>query len=94
MTHQEGWLNGNTRRGSFIYTLNATCCAGCGKVVGISSVSISEEDIGAPVVYPDYPFPLGDCPVCGYNDYRTVDEALRTATLGELRREIERRKNA
>lgn len=65
----EEWLNGWARTGDGVLIGTGVHCAGCGRLHGVTSVAIDESTIW-PDSEPDWPFPLGDCPVC--------DEPART----------------
>lgn len=58
---RESWLNGHVRVGGSV----GGCCAGCGRLLGVSAKWVTSLDIeNPPAGDPDWPFEEDDCPVC------------------------------
>lgn len=86
------WTHGHPRRGRYILIGSVVHCAGCGLAHGVVTAAI---DVDTPVgqrALPNFPFPVGDCPVCQDMPPTLTEIALSGATLAQLRAEIARRK--
>lgn len=86
----ETWLNGWERDGDVVWMGHAVC-AGCGCFLGTAALVVTGDEI-LPEKQPNFPFTVGDCPVCKNRHkeqiYLSPEELAENYSLGQLRQAL------
>lgn len=83
---REGWLNGRRRSGDTVTVDdNVTCCAGCGRTLGVFSITIQEDYTPPQLPEPDWPYNENGCPLCELRTRTAKAEAALAWRKGQPR---------